>query len=500
MRQIITLIAVLSFLIVNGQNWNQLGLDIDGEAGGDWFGKSVSMNASGNRVAIGATHNNGNGNDAGHVRIYDWSGTAWVQLGLDLDAEAPYDFFGYSVSMNTIGDRVAIGAPGNNGNGISAGHVRVYEWNGTAWLKLGSDIDGEKADDLFGVSVSMNTIGDRVAIGASHNDGNGNGAGHVRVYEWSGTSWVQLGFDIDGESHGDKSGWSVSMNDSGNRVAIGAPYNDGSRGHVRIYEWSGTSWVQLGFDIDGESANDRCGYSVSMNSVGDRVTIGAKDNDGNGTDAGHVRIYEWSSTAWVQLGLDIDGEAHGDFFGTSVSINNAGDKVAIGAYKNDGVNGNYSGHVRIYEWSGSIWVQLGLDIDGEASGDFCGNSVSMNAAGDRVAIGAYENDGNGINAGHVRIYDSNVNTKIEIKNTVNAIKIYPNPANDIIMIDNGNYGAMSNYSININNSLSQQVYSSHINAAQFQIPVSTLGSVGTYFIQILDGNNSVVETKQLILH
>ena len=38
------------------------------------------------------------------------------------------------------------------------------------------------------------------------------------------------------------------------------------------------------------------------------------------------------------------------------------------------------------------FTQLGTDIDGEAAGDRSGQSVSMNAAGDRVAIGAYWND------------------------------------------------------------------------------------------------------------
>ena len=46
----------------------------------------------------------------------------------------------------------------------------------------------------------------------------------------------------------------------------------------------------------------------------------------------------------------------------------------------------------------------GQDIDGEAASDYSGMSVSMNAAGDHVAIGARYNDGNGSNAGHVRMY------------------------------------------------------------------------------------------------
>ena len=48
----------------------------------------------------------------------------------------------------------------------------------------------------------------------------------------------------------------------------------------RVYSWNGSSWTQLGSDIDGEAASDNSGYSVSLNSDGDRVAIGATYNDG----------------------------------------------------------------------------------------------------------------------------------------------------------------------------------------------------------------------------
>src|SRR3989344_4585029 len=104
--------------------------------------------------------------------------------------------------------------------------------------------------------------------------------------------------------------------------------------------------IQLGADIDGEAASNYSGRSVSISSDGSRVAIGADRNDGNGTDAGHVRIYEWTGTSWTQLGADIDGEAAGDYSGKSVSISSDGSHVAIGAYGNDG-NGSNAGHVRI---------------------------------------------------------------------------------------------------------------------------------------------------------
>ena len=63
---------------------------------------------------------------------------------------------------------VAIGAVDNDGNGSNSGHVRVFSWNGSSWTQLGSDIDGEAAGDGFGKSVSMNSDGNTVAIGASN--------------------------------------------------------------------------------------------------------------------------------------------------------------------------------------------------------------------------------------------------------------------------------------------------------------------------------------------
>ena len=50
------------------------------------------------------------------------------------------------------------------------------------WNQLGSDIDGEAANDNSGDSVSLSNDGTIVAIGAPFNDGTGAEAGHVRVY------------------------------------------------------------------------------------------------------------------------------------------------------------------------------------------------------------------------------------------------------------------------------------------------------------------------------
>jgi hypothetical protein len=385
--------------------WSQRGVDLDGEDISDFSGV-VAISSDGSVVAIGAPANDGNGGDSGHVRVYAWSGSSWVQRGSNIDGEALGDKSGAAVALSSDGSILAIGAYYNDGSGVDSGHVRVYAWNGTSWVQRGADINGESSNDEFGTSVALSSDGTIVAIGAYLNDGNGADSGHVRVHAWNGSAWVQRGSDIDGEAAGDQSGRTVALSDDGSIVAIGAQ-NNGLYGHVRVFAWSGSTWVQRGADIDGEGVGDLSG-AVSLSSDGTVVAIGASENNGvNGADSGHVRVYSWNGTSWVQRGLDIDGEAADDAFGVSVSISSDGTVLAVGAVRNDGTSGTGTdnrGHVRVFVWDGSSWVQRGSDFDGEAAGDQFGQWVALSRDGTTLAAGAERNDATANNAGHVRVY------------------------------------------------------------------------------------------------
>ena len=69
---------------------------------------------------------------------------------------------------------------------------------------------------------------------------------------------------------------------------------------------------------------------------GSTVAFGAIRNDGSGSDAGHVRVYQFSAGLWTQVGGDINGEAVSDNSGRFVSLSSDGNTVAIGAPENDG--------------------------------------------------------------------------------------------------------------------------------------------------------------------
>jgi len=333
-----------------GGNWEQVGSDIDGENSGDASGFSVSLSSSGNRIAIGAPSNDIGGVDTGYVRIFDLIDGNWVQIGSSIEGENSGDLSGYSVSLSSEGNRIAISAIINNGNGEVSGHVRIFDFSEGNWIQLGSDIDGEAEYDYSGYSIGLSANGDKLIIGAFQNDGNGDGSGHARIFRFTGADWIQMGSDIDGEAAGDESGEDVAISSNGNIVAIGAHVNDGNglnSGHVRVYKYNGSDWDQLGDDIDSESPGDRSGHSVSLSSDGNILAVGAVFNDASGSNSGHVRIFQLIDGNWVQIGEDIDGETAGDFFGISVALSADGRNVVIGGSRNDG-NGFSSGHLRVF--------------------------------------------------------------------------------------------------------------------------------------------------------
>lgn len=387
--------------------WTQLGADIDGQAAGDYSGYSVSLSSDGSIVAIGSIYNNEGGTKAGQVRVFEFDGSNWNQLGANINGEAAEDESAH-VALSSDGTILAIGGARNDATGNNAGHVRVFEFDGSAWNQLGADINGEAANDQSG-KVALSSDGTILAIGASLNDDNGVDSGHVRVFQYLAGTWSQLGTDIDGSAASDNFGSSVALSGDGTVLAVGAPNSAGggsARGSAAVFEYDGSVWNQRGVDLNGEADNDKFGVSVSLNDDGSIVAIGANLNDGGGGNSGHARVFTYDGSSWNQAGSDIDGEGTGDKSGISVALSASGSILAVGAQFNTNGVGFEAGHVRVHEFSGGAWIPFGDDIDGEAPSSNFGCAISLSSDGKIVAIGGTTNHGAGTSAGHVQIYEA----------------------------------------------------------------------------------------------
>jgi hypothetical protein len=426
MKKIIILIFLFTSLIINAQ-WNQLGADIDGQTSGEESGSFIKMNANGTVVIVSAPRAMDAGIMKGKARVFQWNGISWLQKGSDLVGTSQGDVFGDAVSISSDGNIIAVGAPGFNNPSSPPGYTRVYEWNGSNYIQKGTDIIGEANGNSSGTAVSLSANGNSIAIGAGSNNGvNGNFSGHCRIFEWSGTSWVQKGSDIDGEAAQDFFGNAVSINASGNVVAVGAAGNDGTGpafGHVRVFEWNGSNWIQKGADIDGEATVGAFGSTLSLDSVGTTFIAGGRS--GLNGSIGSVKIYIWNGTNWVQKGLTLSGVLDSDFFGTSVDINADGSTIIAGT---SGA-GVISGYAKVFKFIGGVWVQQGSDIVGEVNGDQFGRSASISSNGSIVAVGTPFNDGNGLNSGHVRVFQNTSLSNTDFD--TNSFSFYPNPAKDM---------------------------------------------------------------------
>ena len=256
-----------------------------------------------------------------------------------------------ALSIDTDGSIVGI---------VANSQTKFYTFGSTqspiGWVSHSSFQD--TAEPGFAQAFDISNDGDAVVVGVS-GDGTSSYRGAVRVYDYT-SSWA-LRSTITPPSETAANG-NVGYRNLGKSVSVSS---DGTKifylGDQGTYSGSaGEYWTRVGSDIDGEATSDWSGFSVSMSSDGTRVAIGAQYNDGNGSNAGHVRVYSESGGAWTQVGADIDGEASGDNSGMSVSLSSDGTRVAIGATGNDG-NGSNSGHVRVVHGAwllAQAWVLL----------------------------------------------------------------------------------------------------------------------------------------------
>jgi hypothetical protein len=413
----------------------QKGQDIDGENSGDNSGQVVSM-PDAQTLAIGAPKNDGNGGNAGHVRVFTWSGSAWIPKGNDIDGDAAGDLFGSALCMPTP-NVVAVGAPRHDQGDVDAGQVKVMQWDGNSWQQKGQLLVGDSTPaifgGMFGSSLSMpdaNTL----AVGAPWYDTTGTFSGQVKVYDWQANSWVQRGSSITGPAFS-YTGSLVCMPSVNVLAVVTQGATVANKGMVRVYAWDGTLWAPKGDPIEGEMTGDLAGSSLSMPDE-NTLALGAVDNDGSFPQAGHVRVFSWNGTDWVQKGSDIDGEAAGEASGNAIHMPDA-NTLAVGASLSSESAVN-SGQVRIYGWNGNDWIKLGTNINGEAARDESGFAVSMPDA-NTVAIGAIKNDAvNGSQfaneAGHVRVFELASTTGFADLQQA-AVLVYPNPAADFVTIE-----------------------------------------------------------------
>ncbi|WP_150469035.1 hypothetical protein, partial [Cysteiniphilum sp. SYW-8] len=379
---------------------NQLGATIDGDEASSSLGAAIAMSANGQVMVVGVPQQDANGGDSGQVRVYQYISNNWVAMGSAIAGPSTGDFAGNSVAISSDGLRIAIGAPlADNGGLNQIGKIRVYDFTGVDWQQVGNDVVGTSQFDEAGSSIALSGDGSKLVFAARKNNTN---TGFVGVYTYDGVNWVQQTV-IYGENAGDEFGSSVALSRDGSTLVIGAKYNDeafNNAGKTKVYTYNGSSWVAKGSPILGGASSDQSGHWVSVDADGSTIAIGSPLNN---SAAGLIKVYEWTGSVWSLKGSQIAGNAN-DILGMSFALNDDGDMLITGAIGAD-AGGVDKGVARIYRYAAGAWTQVLTDIEGQATDDQFGRGIAISADGKTFAVGAQYNDPGAItNAGQVRVY------------------------------------------------------------------------------------------------
>lgn len=304
--------------------------------------------------------------------------------------------------------------------------------------QIGEDIEGEEIGEQLGTSVSISENNNRIIVGSpsfgSNDDADEAFLGKVIVLENQSNTWVQIGNDIVGDNASNREGSSVDISADGNIIAVGAfGFNEGN-GRVRVFEFQSDSWIQIGQDIVGEFESDELGTSISLSSDGSRLAIGTPRSDEGFSNSGKVTVYDYVNTNWNLVGQAILGSDTLSLFGSAVAISANGTTFISGS-PTDGESDSFPKEVAIFRLDDNIWNKLGESIFEIDTSFLSGISVAISQDGNVIAIGSVSSS---LSSGRVRIFKYENSSWIQIGEDISGNEFQSSFGSTINLSNDGN--------------------------------------------------------------
>ncbi len=467
------------------------------ETDDELFGSAIALNEDGTSFVASSpfwTHPT-LGQNTGKAEVFEFSSPNWQPKGTAIEGTSALSGLGIRANMTTDGSTVIVGAPFHNTSGYPRrGKVAVYKYfEGNGWLLYGQELFGDDAGVRFGSGVGMSMNGNKIVAGAHQYDtATLSDCGLMRAYEFNTAlyEWQQIGSDIIG-ANGDRFGLNVTMSKDGNRIMAFSENGNNAAGYVRVYQLVNNEWVQIGNDIIGENPGDKLGFSMQFTDDGTRIALGSRTyNNGDGM----VKVFDYNGTDWVQVGNTLAGSGQ-EAFGTSLALSSDGTFMVIGAPSNSENGDIGQGKVRFYKLLENLWTEVGNPIAHTVPNITIqtGTAVALSDNNQVVAIGSVFYPLNDtVSPGMVEVYDIvDVLGAEDIDSQNGGISIYPTQTAHTIYIKNNTSQVKE---VIIYDSTGSRVKS--LSEVHDQIDVSEL-PVGVYFLSLMQGNNST-KTFQFI--
>jgi len=298
---------------------------------------------------------------------------------------------------------------------ITDGNLTENDWNATLSDSDYGNSTGAELNTTLLDSTSLGVNETVVPIDDNTTDLNGTMDGGGTSYPADSDELATLPLyeslqSFIGESEGSFAGSSVVITPSGDFIAVGSrkansPSAD-TTGMVRVYRRGEDGlYAPHGADLFGSAKGEEFGSSVSISDNGNRIAVGSRSSSvPSKSKCGAISMFEYdeSTDMWLQLGNTIEGLNTNDRFGYSISMSALGLRVAAGAPSTS----RKIGSAMVFEYTGTTWIPFGGVLKDETVGSRFGGVVSLSGDGGTLAVGAlsFSNDETAPNMGSVSIY------------------------------------------------------------------------------------------------
>lgn len=373
------------------------------------FGTSLAFSAEPTLFVVGAKDSLNEVGDAvsGAAYVYSFDKNGTSSLLQVIYGKNDNDEFGSAIAISDDGRRLVIGS---RSEASQSGAARVFSFSESSYSQLGDTIIGTIESGRTGWSVAISGDGSTVAIGSPK--GGSEGGGSVLIYQYNGDAWVTIGSEIAGSTSEASVGYSVSLNSDGSILAVGNPKarnRDGflNAGKVATYAFIDDEW-ELAGEVFGQSSEDVEGTSIALSPNGEFLVTGSKGrngDDGNIESAGACQLYQNLSGRRWRSRNTLMGQSEDEHLGSWVTISRDASVFACGGI-NGVLQGLTYGVVRTWNRRTSIESAIWPRSENPAQSAF-GYSLSFSPIG--LAIGAPDFSGGdgGSLTGVVEIFSYN---------------------------------------------------------------------------------------------
>jgi len=198
--------------------WKQFGGDVRTPSNqpGDRFGVSLSLSAAGDAFIVGADGDDNDDPRNGAAYVYALQNDEWKQKG-QVFVGSNDSRMGYAVAMSGDGNTICIGERDYklDVSGNRRGQVYCHYWqeDQNAWLVKGDRMRGTYNGGNFGYSMSLNHRGNRVAVG--NRQAGAKEEGSVTVFQIHKGKWDMMGNEMVSGTGKDQGGFQVALNREG---------------------------------------------------------------------------------------------------------------------------------------------------------------------------------------------------------------------------------------------------------------------------------------------